>query len=232
MSEMIHISQNVRQAAPGGLDGQSRRWPENDGYIVERAVIMDIRIGRTQKMLLDAFEKLAEEKNIEDISVSELCERSTIRRSTFYRHFCDKYAFIEFYMQTLAEMFMQEAESGCDLDEIYAYAQHMHMALVRFLRTHPKVKKKVFDSTASVGIIDMIIRQIAEGITIRLARKLESEEHGEDVPVDLLGIFYSAGMVHTLRWWFLEGKPFSAETIEQYCTAFLVHCYTDIKKSS
>jgi len=216
-------------------------------------------------MLLEAFEELASEKSMESISVSEICERSTVRRNTFYRHFSDKYAFIQFYLQSLADRFM--AESECDMDDIRDYAQHMHRALIRFVQTHQNSMKYALGDTTSVGMIDLIIRQIAEGINLRAARGLEGVEHpalelqgmehaaleleGREhaglkldgmkhaaqeldgmehhakMPVEFLGYFYSAGMVHTLRWWFFEEKPVAPELLEQYCTAFLMRCYTE-----
>ena len=175
-------------------------------------------------MLVDAFEELASEKSLGDISVSELCERSTVRRNTFYRHFSDKYAFITFYLHSLADRFMAEAEAECDLDKIHEYAQHMHRALIRFLQTHQKIAKFAMGSTGSVTTIDMIIKQIAEGITLRAAQRVECQTRQPEMPVEFLGYFYSAGMVHTLRWWLFEERPVTTAVLERYCTDFLMRC--------
>ena len=176
-------------------------------------------------MLLDAFEELALEKSLEEISISELCERSTIRRNTFYRHFSDKYAFIEFYLQSLAERFMAEAEPGYDLEELLDYAGYMHRTLIRFIELHQESMRYAMGKTVPVSTIDMIIKQIAEGITLRAARGIDQLEHTLEIPIEFLGLFYSAGMVHTLRWWFFEGKPIAPEILEQYCSDFLMSCY-------
>ena len=186
---------------------------------------MDIRVSRTQKMLLDAFEELVSEKSMEDISVSELCELSTVRRNTFYRHFGDKYAFIEFYLQSLAERFMVQAESGYDLEELSDYAKHMHKALIRFIELHQGSMKNAMGQKVLVSTVDMIIKQVAEGITLRAARGIDHLGSKPNMPVELLGFFYSAGMVHTLRWWYFEGKPVAPELLEEYCTDFLMRCY-------
>jgi len=189
-------------------------------------------------MLLDAFEELSSEKSMENISVSEICERSTVRRNTFYRHFSDKYAFVQFYLQSITERFMAEAEPERDLDDIFEYAQHMHRALIRFVLSDQQVMKYAIGSTASVGTIDMIVKQTAEGIAKRAAQGLASSESKAgsktgsqtDAPVQFLAYFYSAGMVYTLRWWFFEGKPISADQLEQYCTNFLMRCYTGLER--
>ena len=189
---------------------------------------MDIRVSRTQKMLLEAFEELTSEKSMEEISVSEICERSTVRRNTFYRHFSDKYAFIEFYLQSLATRFMAEAQPESDLEETDVYASHMHRALITFVETHQQSARQTIGQSASMSTIDMVVAQISDGITLRLARDLKEKKCQPAVPAEFLGIFYSAGMVHTLRWWLFNGKPVPAEQLEYYSTEFLISCYESL----
>ena len=45
------------------------------------------RIALSKKLLKDALLSLLKEKNMIDISIKELCERSGVNRSTFYRHY-------------------------------------------------------------------------------------------------------------------------------------------------
>lgn len=48
-----------------------------------------------EKTILDVFTRLLEEKNIEKITVKEICEEAHINRSTFYNHFEDVYGVLE-----------------------------------------------------------------------------------------------------------------------------------------
>ena len=59
---------------------------------------MDLRIQKTYMGLHNAFTDLLEEKRFENITVNELCEKAMIRRTTFYKHFADKYEYFTFYM--------------------------------------------------------------------------------------------------------------------------------------
>lgn len=45
---------------------------------------------KSQHMLLDALNELLKEKDYKDISISEICDRSTISRQTFYKLFGSK----------------------------------------------------------------------------------------------------------------------------------------------
>lgn len=56
----------------------------------------DLRVQKTYRALMAAFEALMAEETFDDITVNELCARALIRRPTFYSHFEDKYDFLRF----------------------------------------------------------------------------------------------------------------------------------------
>lgn len=45
----------------------------------------------TKMIMADAFEQLLHEKNFEDITISDIVNKCGASRSTFYKHFSDKY---------------------------------------------------------------------------------------------------------------------------------------------
>ncbi len=74
------------------------------------------RVRITKMLLKDALTKLLYEKRIEKISVSELCEKAGINRSTFYKHYgsqMDVYEEMEQdFFDTALQMLTVEEESG------------------------------------------------------------------------------------------------------------------------
>ena len=60
---------------------------------------LDLRVKKTYRSLISAFEKLLDEKDFDKITVNELCEQALIRRPTFYKHFNDKYDYINFFIK-------------------------------------------------------------------------------------------------------------------------------------
>ncbi|PJO83213.1 TetR/AcrR family transcriptional regulator, partial [Enterococcus faecium] len=60
---------------------------------------LDLRVQKTHKALIEAFENLLHEKEFENISVTEICDAAMVRRPTFYNHFLDKYDFITFFIK-------------------------------------------------------------------------------------------------------------------------------------
>lgn len=59
----------------------------------------DPRVKRTRQLLQQAFTDLMREKSFQAISVQDIAERATVNRATFYAHFDDKFALIDYCMR-------------------------------------------------------------------------------------------------------------------------------------
>ena len=57
---------------------------------------IDPRVKRTRQLLVQAFTQLIREKEFQSISVQDVTERAEINRATFYAHFPDKYALLDY----------------------------------------------------------------------------------------------------------------------------------------
>jgi AcrR family transcriptional regulator len=68
---------------------------------------LDPRVKRTRNLILEAFGELLAEKNFEAISVQDITTKAEINRATFYTHFEDKYALLDY---STAQLFRQELE--------------------------------------------------------------------------------------------------------------------------
>ena len=66
---------------------------------------VDPRVRRTRRLLQQALTELMAEKSLRSITVQDIAERATVNRVTFYAHFPDKYALLEF---TVREAFRQQ----------------------------------------------------------------------------------------------------------------------------
>lgn len=51
---------------------------------------LDLRVRRTHKLLWDALVSLLQERDFDAVSVTEVCERAMVHRTTFYKHYEDK----------------------------------------------------------------------------------------------------------------------------------------------
>jgi len=72
--------------------------------------IEDLRVRRTRQLIQQAFLDLTVEKGFATLTVRDITKRAMINRSTFYRHYQDKYDLLEYYMNELYELIGNPAE--------------------------------------------------------------------------------------------------------------------------
>ncbi|MBA2676988.1 MAG: TetR/AcrR family transcriptional regulator [Ktedonobacteraceae bacterium] len=65
----------------------------------------DPRVRRTRKLLQQAFIECTVEKGFAALTVRDVTERAMVNRSTFYRHYLDKYDMLEQYMNEIYAFF-------------------------------------------------------------------------------------------------------------------------------
>jgi AcrR family transcriptional regulator len=57
---------------------------------------VDPRVRRTRQLLQQALDNLLKTRDFESISVQDIAEEATVNRATFYDHFPDKFALLEY----------------------------------------------------------------------------------------------------------------------------------------
>jgi AcrR family transcriptional regulator len=57
---------------------------------------IDPRVRRTRQMLVQAFTELIHEKEFKSITIQDITARADVNRSTFYSHFPDKFALLDY----------------------------------------------------------------------------------------------------------------------------------------
>lgn len=165
---------------------------------------MDIRVRRTHDMLFAALTELLENNRLDDITVNEICARSTVHRTTFYKHFDDKYDFYRAYLEYVSQTFIEQAPDADALDDVDEYCRYMLNLLIDFIDGHAGIIKRFTDDAVTGAVLDMMVKEMARGV----ATRLQLEEGGAlDIPPMLLAVFYSGGLVQTLRWWLNENRP-------------------------
>jgi AcrR family transcriptional regulator len=68
---------------------------------------IDPRIKRTRAFIGEAFSQLLTEKGFQALSVQDITEKAGVNRTTFYLHFADKFALLDY---SISQTFRQELE--------------------------------------------------------------------------------------------------------------------------
>ena len=172
----------------------------------------DLRVRRTRLHLWNALMGLLSRRPMEELSVQEICEAAMVHRTTFYKHFEDKYDLLE---SGMAGMYRRLADSlrsprdvltdedplsgGANLTNLFRHVQEERdfylVALKRKTNAHLRGRIENF---------------ILETITDRLDDLHRQVTTDPAVSMDFLAAFSAGAIMGSLMWWAergFEGAP-------------------------
>ncbi|MGN0519324.1 MAG: TetR/AcrR family transcriptional regulator [Candidatus Fimenecus sp.] len=160
------------------------------------------RIVLTKRMLKEALLRIMSVKNIQSITVSELCEDAGINRSTFYNHYgCPADVLKEIELDVLNDL--------VQIWEMEGAGKHWPVnkrveALCNYLQEHKRVAKLLLrDSDTNSEFATLMfqaahVRLIYDDV-FSYAKSADSKR--------LMITFLTNGTYHMLRQWLLEDIP-------------------------
>jgi AcrR family transcriptional regulator len=173
---------------------------------------VDLRIRRTHKLLWEALLALMAEQAFEVISVRDICDHAMVHRTTFYKHFEDKYDLLEWGMEQTHEILMAQLEQQGKRSSPALFFEYVAKQ-ERFYR--------VMLCGKGVGSFQARLRTyFAETVAAEMQR-LERTGQTLPVPQPVLAHFYAGAIVNTLTWWLSDGLRYPPEQMGTYLSHLL-----------
>jgi AcrR family transcriptional regulator len=174
---------------------------------------LDLRIRRTHKLLFDALTLLLSEKSFDNITITDICEKAMVHRTTFYKHFEDKYHLLDSLISQLVQNFEEKRTEQTPVDNPRQY----YVNLFRLLLEHMQENIKMY----SVGLLNngSTIKVLQKIVVGRTKSRLESDEANGLIfliPAPILSEFYSSSMVSLAIWWLENNMPLSIDEMVRY----------------
>ncbi|HCG74387.1 MULTISPECIES: TetR/AcrR family transcriptional regulator [Staphylococcus] len=172
----------------------------------------DLRVKKTQRALMDSFLELLKTKNFSQITVQDLCDRAMVRRSTFYRHYSDKYDLLN---QVLANFFNSLHESHLDnllVKEPKTYFENIVRETLYFLIENRDTIQSVFTIAYYDEITRIVYNQLYKGVERQVNFDIR---HGIRFNIDLEVYmeFMAGGILRIIYAWLKEGQKRSVEDL-------------------
>lgn len=177
------------------------------------AIKEDYRIRKTKRALASALFVLLSEKSLDDITVMELCDRAEIRRTTFYKHYRDKYDYIASFSRMLRAKFdaIYNVDSvGISVDYFSEYAKQM----ILFIAQHEKFVDNIFESSAFPAVLSALSAQNYADTY----RNLETYIAGGGVvhnSPDVIACVAVGGVSGAIQMWLESGRKRPAEELAE-----------------
>ena len=181
---------------------------------------MDLRIRKTYLALHNAFTQLLEEKKFEEFTVNELCDRAMIRRTTFYKHFADKYEYFTFYMREIVATFQDRLAPDVSDGDAEAYLLHMSRELLRFMKQHDRLVQNIKGSSMFPMLLSILLDQISLDVTQVLRRSKQGSL--EKKSIESVAAFYAGGLANTLFQYLKNDEPVDEDQFIKIISKFLI----------
>lgn len=155
----------------------------------------DIRGKMTKQALSGALTVLLHRKAFHSITVNDICAQAAISRTTFYLHFRDKYELAVFNLEDFVRYI--DENSGGD-------PEVQLEVMLTVLEDNRRAFHHLFDLNGDPFISDVLYNWFVS-LVERNGRRLTQKDHIHQVPMELIALFYAAGLAQAVVWW-VEGK--------------------------
>ena len=165
----------------------------------------DLRVQRTKKALITTFSDLLETKSFDNITIQDLCEKANVRRSTFYRHFNDKYDLLNHIVGKFFNKFMKD--------------------ILLFISDNKAMVKSVI----SINIYSEVYQILYNQIYAVVKRQIEFDKQIGQFYIDefIYGEFLAGGILSVILNWIQYGQQsiddVSSDIVTMICGAREVH---------
>lgn len=191
--------------------------------------IQDLRIRRTHKLLVDALKSLLTEQSFDEIHITDICERAMIHRTTFYKHFLDKYDLLSFALKDLQLSFEEKSKPMEDFSDEKEYFLNLFHQTLEYISDH----KKMYLIGLKHLKNDSAIKILYSSVTENIHAKLEScRKKGTvyKVPTELIAEFYVGALFSIADWWIDKEMPVSMEKLVEYANLMIANEKFVLKK--
>lgn len=179
----------------------------------------DHRTRVTQALIRKAFTELMSEKPIESITISELCKRASINRSTFYNHYTDLYDLRDQIVENLKGEFYQALKTLL-IDEPID-------------KTPVKITTKLFECIQKNSDMCQVIlgrygddKFLAEFVQFGRDFVVKSYriyfENASQKQIDYFYTFVSCGIIGLLRKWLSDGLETPPDEIARMAESMML----------
>lgn len=178
---------------------------------------MDRRQRKSREAILKAFIELLSQKNVNQITVSEIIERADVGRATFYAHFETKdFLLKELLEELFCHIFDVSTESGHDHKHLFSCDSDS--SVFQHLFEHLQKNDNQILALLKSDNNELFLRYFKEGLKELIAEQIElfNKEKASKLPRDFFVNHIASVFVETIRWWIDDKMRLTPQEITEY----------------
>lgn len=166
---------------------------------------VDRRVKYTIMMLTDALVELMQTQHISEVSVTALCERADINRSTFYTHFKDVYDLLEYIEQEALSNITSYLEKQ-DFSSKQPVSEQILNRILEYVQDNAALFQALLSDNCENGIQSEVIK-LAQPFDMQLGQQTNERTR------KYVTIFGTTGCISLIQKWLQDGMPEPTEEI-------------------
>jgi AcrR family transcriptional regulator len=178
--------------------------------------VLDLRVRRTYKFLWDALMALMIERDFESITVTDICQRAMVHRTTFYKHYEDKYGLLFHGIQDELRALFEAVDKHGEMEK-EADNQARLIAVLEHVRQRESFYRLMLIGDGFSKFSNLLRNAVAE----RLERNLRHEGQQLSVPITLHAQIAAASIVRMIAWWLENDCPYTPAEMIRYVSEHL-----------
>lgn len=180
---------------------------------------VDLRVRRTQKLLWEALMALLAEQELEAISVTNICDRAMVHRTTFYKHYEDKYDLLLKGMREIYDVLAAEADVPLEAFDA-TDAPPVFVGFFEHVEKHQRFYRLMLCGDG-VGKFQGLLRAYLVELCEARLRKSARDPSSTPIPIPLLAQFCAGTVISTTTWWLENAPPCPAQQMAYYVKKLL-----------
>jgi AcrR family transcriptional regulator len=178
----------------------------------------DLRVRRTRKLLWDALMAEMSVRAFEEITVTDICERAMVHRTTFYKHYEDKYALLEQGMRQMYDALV----AGARHDPPSAFSEENPPPYFVQLFEHVAEYQQFYRLMLcgeGIGRFQKLVKDYIADVAETKLQAFIPTHQPSAFPPAMNVQFFAGAVLGLLTWWLENDMPLSPRQMAQYLLA-------------
>ena len=171
----------------------------------KREESLDLRQRKTRRQLTQALVELMEERSFPSLSVTDICRRAMVHRTTFYAHFNDKQELLHYLLEGME----RECAATCLPQDPDRSPREYLLTAARDVFQFFAQRRALYRACLNSGAATLAhtLEDCAAGELCRLLSEPRFRAVSPQVDPQVAAHFYTGAMLSLIRWWLTSDEP-------------------------
>lgn len=169
----------------------------------------DLRVQRTNKMIVEAFIRLVEQKGFDQVTVQDIADEAMINRATFYAHYKDKQDLYEKIFEIAIDSFASVLSLEDMVTENRIKIKKIEIVMTKIYE-NVQTNRDFYLTIMNGAAIEILRGKLADMLYDQyehIFKQLRITENDIEVPMDFIIEYMTSIFIGTLHWWLTTDYP-------------------------